>query len=476
MSEVEDGVNDSDLVFALVSPIGSDVEKVATSLVKALSLYQYKVESVRLSEFLVASCETRGVELPAPFSERKSALMHEGNEICRVSGLKSAVAVHGVIAIRNLRGSERVAFVLNSLKRPQEVELLRNIYQERLLVFGLQASLETRISQLVTTLRSERARASQKELENEARTLIDRDLQEFDFAGELSHGQNVLKTLPMADVFINMDSHVDEQVERVVRLLFNDPDCDAPTEAEYAMYLADATSLRSQELGRRVGAVLMRSDMSIVGVGANSHPVEDGAPNLDHSSIGIRDLVGDLLTRLGSEHLAADLFERLETDHERVVTELLSGALSSAKVRDLTEFMQPVHAEMNAILDAAKHGVATAGSTAYVTAYPCHQCARHLIALGIPVKYIEPYPKSRAELMYGDAVNSFTPFEGIAPRQYGRLFGRLQDNKDALGHRRKWSQEERHFAQPKLAESNWSGVRQREAAAIRDLRLLNPLS
>jgi hypothetical protein len=41
----------------------------------------------------------------------------------------------------------------------------------------------------------------------------------------------------------------------------------------------------------------------------------------------------------------------------------------------------------------------------YVTAFPCHYCARHIVAAGIDeVQFIEPYPKSRALDLHGDSI------------------------------------------------------------------------
>jgi cytidine deaminase len=70
----------------------------------------------------------------------------------------------------------------------------------------------------------------------------------------------------------------------------------------------------------------------------------------------------------------------------------------------------------------------------YVTAFPCHLCARHIVASGIKrVAYIEPYPKSLAAELYPDSIKVeggvhcndqviFEPFVGISPRQYMHLF------------------------------------------------------
>ena len=51
-----------------------------------------------------------------------------------------------------------------------------------------------------------------------------------------------------------------------------------------------------------------------------------------------------------------------------------------------------VHAEQNAIADAAKRGVSIDQSTLYVTHYPCINCAKMIIASGIKtVVYLNDY-------------------------------------------------------------------------------------
>lgn len=103
---------------------------------------------------------------------------------------------------------------------------------------------------------------------------------------------------------------------------------------------------------------------------------------------------------------------------------------------DIGEFSRPVHAEMAALIDAARRGVAVDGRSLYVTTFPCHNCAKHIIAAGIRrVVYLEPYPKSRAGDLHREEISLesvegrdedrrvvFLPFSGIAPRQYRQLF------------------------------------------------------
>ena len=51
-----------------------------------------------------------------------------------------------------------------------------------------------------------------------------------------------------------------------------------------------------------------------------------------------------------------------------------------------------VHSEQNAITDCAKRGVSTENATAYITHYPCINCAKILCASGIKeILYIDDY-------------------------------------------------------------------------------------
>lgn len=51
--------------------------------------------------------------------------------------------------------------------------------------------------------------------------------------------------------------------------------------------------------------------------------------------------------------------------------------------------VRTVHAEMNALLQCARFGVATEGADIYVTHFPCLQCTKHLIQAGIKTVYYE---------------------------------------------------------------------------------------
>jgi dCMP deaminase len=62
-----------------------------------------------------------------------------------------------------------------------------------------------------------------------------------------------------------------------------------------------------------------------------------------------------------------------------------------SRVRDNHE-LGTVHAEQNAVADAARRGSSVEGCTAYVTHFPCINCAKILAAAGIAeIKFHEDY-------------------------------------------------------------------------------------
>ena len=69
----------------------------------------------------------------------------------------------------------------------------------------------------------------------------------------------------------------------------------------------------------------------------------------------------------------------------------LAGCSHDPIMRDGHE-IGTVHAEQNAVSYCAKYGVNCDGATAYITHYPCINCAKILLASGIgDIKYIDDY-------------------------------------------------------------------------------------
>jgi deoxycytidylate deaminase len=128
------------------------------------------------------------------------------------------------------------------------------------------------------------------------------------------------------------------------------------------------------------------------------------------------------------------------------------GRLRDAQLMDLLEFGRMIHAEMSAICDAARLGKGVKEATLFTTTFPCHLCAKHIVASGIKkVVFIEPFPKSYAEQLHGDAIVIgkssdpnrvvFEPFIGIAPLRYRELFEGGRRKNDA-GDFEQWKEKE----------------------------------
>lgn len=84
----------------------------------------------------------------------------------------------------------------------------------------------------------------------------------------------------------------------------------------------------------------------------------------------------------------------------------LPGAPHASRVVDGHE-QATVHAEQNAIADAARRGASLENATAYVTHFPCINCAKILAAAGIrTIKYREVYRNDPlvCELLAGSGV------------------------------------------------------------------------
>jgi len=74
--------------------------------------------------------------------------------------------------------------------------------------------------------------------------------------------------------------------------------------------------------------------------------------------------------------------------------------------------IRTVHAEQNAIIQAALHGVSTQGSTLYTTHEPCQICTKMLINAGVvKIVYGEDYPDEFARQLLAEAGVELVKFE-----------------------------------------------------------------
>jgi cytidine deaminase len=215
-----------------------------------------------------------------------------------------------------------------------------------------------------------------------------------------------------------------------------------------------------------VGAVICNSSGELISVGFNDVPRPGGGHYWPGDERDARDFVlgFDPSNRIKTEMLA-EILHILhrngwlsERHSQNEIDDLVHDALmegkdailKDAQIMNILEFGRVVDAEMSAIAEAARRGQPIRGATLYCTTFPCHICARHIIASGITkVVYIEPYPKSMAPRLYPEAIAvddkytvaeavNFVPFLGISPQRYFDLFEMVGRRKDDTGAAVKW--------------------------------------
>lgn len=78
--------------------------------------------------------------------------------------------------------------------------------------------------------------------------------------------------------------------------------------------------------------------------------------------------------------------------------------------------VRTIHAEQNAIVQAALHGIDVRGATCYVTSAPCVHCSKILIAAGVErIVYADSYPDEAGKQMVREAGVILEQYEEVSP-------------------------------------------------------------
>ncbi|HVI85912.1 MAG TPA: cytidine/deoxycytidylate deaminase family protein [bacterium] len=152
-----------------------------------------------------------------------------------------------------------------------------------------------------------------------------------------------------------------------------------PSWDEYFMSLARLAATRSTCLRRHVGAVIVK-DRMLLSTGYNDTPR------------GLRNCGDGGCARCASDAAAGTGLDTCLC----------------------------LHAEQNAIIQAAYHGVAIAGGAIYCTHQPCLTCAKMVVNAGlVRIVYAAPYPDPVAEQLLHDASVELVRFPQEAAARLG---------------------------------------------------------
>lgn len=521
--QIEDN-RSADLVFAVVGYLGSGATHVTEQLLSELDrAYAYKVGKIKISDLIEPEAQQFGCTVSkTPKMNRTTDLQNAGDVLREKLGtsILAGLAIERIGTLREelLRvppaegeTPKPIAFVIDSLKHPDEAEALRDVYGSSFYLISIVSDWSTRLNWLKEARKYGSDPYKGDALEAEIIKLMKRDEQDAD---NKKTGQQVRKTLHLADYFINNSANSLDILKQIDRLLdlITGKKIYRPSLDERGMHAAWGASMLSACLSRQVGAAIMSHQGDIIATGANDVPKSGGglyqnqsakkakdraeqetdnrcfnteSPAAKRQLLNIRKLqdgsgaieepksaycrndivkqtiyrdifenINKVIQGLKDKDVSGAGFTGTESEEKlfvisikKLLSEKLSavsvrGCIEATPVKDLIEFSRAVHAETDAIISLARTGGPPCkGGTLYCTTYPCHSCARHIVAAGLrEVVYVEPYPKSMALNLHDDAIEEsaeplepfvindvakkvrFRLFSGVAPRRFSDLF------------------------------------------------------
>ena len=467
---------DREAFIALIAPIGIDLEQVNSVLSERLRQISYEPNIIKLTDELKSTGR-----VPKNFRnevERYREFIKAGDKICADSKRGDILVLLSIARLlsdangeenRDRLAKSRRVNVFRQIKRLDEYATLERVYGRNIIFLGCYASKEKRISYLVDRMRVTDRGSNIAKLESHALEIMSIDEDETDNL----YGQRIIDCYPKSDYIIDCSNlkTLELSIDRFLQIYFGHPFI-SPNIDEYASYIANAAAYRSLDLSRQVGAAIFGNNGEIIAMGCNEVPSPEGGTYWNHSNDDVRDFqIGYDSNQRFKEDLARDALDKLkirgwlseklnQMDLDKIVNDVFkepdrstgdeSGPWHDAMISNIIEYGRMVHAEMNAITDAARFRRSTQGATLYCTTMPCHMCTKLIIASGIRrVVYVQPYVKSMTGELFKDSVAfdcndhdhrvNFTSLRGVTPAGFKRAFSRSKKRKNKDGNAIKWN-------------------------------------
>lgn len=465
-----------ELIFIFVEPLGGGAKEAARQLEEKLKseVYHYEINNIEVSKIITQEAKSAKLPLndfsffksngilPSQRAQRIFELQEWGNKLREQSGndFLAKQIIRNIAKFRRDRGFEqadensakipkslRVAHIVRSLKHEAELELLKAVYGNMLIVVAVSGTYDEHLSNHspnATTVSDKENRKKEFDI-----------LYKIDQYDGKNYGQRVRKIFYKANIFLKNDPlSIKSEINRFLRLLF-DLEIYSPTHQERMMYEAFSAGLMSTCLSRQVGAAISNAEQELVSTGWNGVPrfggglATDANPNeksalcktKEHcnSNKKINEIINEIYIKLSNSGLLL----------KKAVKQDFTDAILDTSVSSLIEFSRAIHAEMEAIISASRDGKnCLREANIFVTTYPCENCVKHILAAGISsVFFIEPYPKSRAKDFFSEFIADpsetetkahenkklqFIQFVGIAPISFPILYA-ATERKDENG-------------------------------------------
>lgn len=487
-----------EVVIALVGYAGAGCTEIANKLEISLKSKGYEPKRVKLSKIIqelsesdIPTVSTDQTKIGIDSLNRAIELQNQG-DILREKHSPDIIVRKAIETFQEFRdnqevGQSRIAFILDSVKHLDEIELLRELYGPSFRLLAVHCSKPIRFKRLHGELYSDAKFRGSDEAKVES--FMNRDEKD---KNKNPFGQQVRDAFYLGDYFLDNDHENDEtdkikvinDIDRFTDLLLGKR-LFRPTREESGIYHAFSASRHSACLSRQVGASLHTADGRIISNGANEVPMFGGGVYGEdtggdekrcfgwefskgdliftgcHNTRKKREIKDDIANWLTNEffnNIANKLSEdNNDFDKNNFLLQIKKGIeinkneLENAPgIGQLIEFSRSIHAEMDAILTASRSGHSTKNTILYCTTYPCHNCARHLVTAGVKqVVYVEPYVKSLALELHSDSLTDqkdrnesedkaqtkmlIKAFTGVGPRMFDLHFKKTRELKNDDG-------------------------------------------
>jgi deoxycytidylate deaminase len=429
----------NEIFFGVVGHVGSGTGFVAKKLKSLIDTRGYEVEVVKASDAIRVWVEKNNMQNDLPEKQGrpeiwKTEKMQTLGDHMRSSSKDYAAVAQGVISLVRTQRAKwngvplengiavepnpkiKRAYIIESIRHPAEVSLFRLVYGSAFALVGVVCHEDTRQRRLLEKYFERENRKASESL-SKVQDLMDRDSDDK----VNKFGQHVADAFWESDYFIDntrdesdaQEFTLNEDLGRFIDIITHSRII-RPTVAETGMHIAVSAQIRSSCLSRQVGAAILDREGNVLAIGSNEVPKAGGgvygenddeefdrrcfACEKPHCSSNVEQ--NGLIQKL------LDTFPKLREEGDE--TEILKK-IRKIGFGALLEFTRAIHAEMDALTSAARKGIPVKGATLFVTAFPCHYCARHIVAAGVDqVQYIEPYPKSRALTLHADSITSLS--------------------------------------------------------------------
>jgi deoxycytidylate deaminase len=380
-----------ELFIAFVAPVGAETSSTISAFKQYFSRNDYNVVEIKVTDIFNVFEKYITPKRPlvrAVGFERYTTFIEYGDQLREYfsdDAILAAATVGRILKKRTrLKATnpfEKTVYLLHQFKRKEEINLFRSIYGRLFFQVSIYSRRGARVDALSRIFSHSDFLSNSQNYRDRAENIIKTDENET----SNKHGQRVAQIFHDADLIVNSDNEtpVSEQIDRFCELLFGSNKI-SPTRYEYGMYLAKAAALRTLDLSRQVGAAIFSTSGEVLSLGSNEVPRAGGGTYWGDERFDDRDYMrGEDPNAKRKEGNLRELFKNVGMNQVEIEKLIASEAVQESQVMDALEYGRVVHAEMSALADAARLGISVQDATLYCTTFPCHMCAKHLVAAGL---------------------------------------------------------------------------------------------